>query len=561
MIHSKDYILQLINRLEENRASDLESETLEFKEWTSNFRVLYKMLVEYAVCFANQKGGTLVLGVKDNIKGMNKAITGCVGFNISEIKTRIYEATDPKILVNVEELYINELDKTLLLVHIPSGIGLHTTTDGKAKIRIGKDCKPLTGSMRQQRMIEIGMTDISSQIIKRLSYNAFDKIEIERLRRILETQSPKSQYLILGEKEFLEQIGITKGYSPTFAGLLLVGKREVLGEVLPSHEVIYLRLKSDIDYDLRKDFKEGILFVLEEIEKNIEVFNRVTTLEIGLFNIEIKDFPRDTYREAILNAILHRDYTKTEPVFIKHYSDRMEISNPGGFISGITPENILRQDSKPRNKYLADILRKIGLIEKAGMGVKRIFYTQLVSGKDIPVYQSDGESVKLIIKNGAIDENFVRFIKEKQKDGVDIGLDELIILSVLRRKKEISLDDGLKALQLDVDRTKVILNLMVSRGLLEKSGRIKGLIYRLSGQVYKRLGESIEYIRHRGIDEFRHPELIMEFLKKYKKITNSQVRELLGIDRNKAFRILKKLANENKIKKSGKGRGAYYELE
>lgn len=148
MRYSKEQILEILNQLDLKPACEFESETLDFKEWISSPKKLYKMLAEYAVCFANQKGGTLVLGVKDNIKGREKAITGCAGYNIAEIKSRIYEATDPKILVDVEELYLEDFDVTVLLIHIPQGVGLHTATDGTAKIRIGKDCKPLTGSMR-----------------------------------------------------------------------------------------------------------------------------------------------------------------------------------------------------------------------------------------------------------------------------------------------------------------------------------------------------------------------------------------------------------------------------
>ena len=130
MIHTKEEILRILKTLDKEPATRFESETLDFKEWVSSPKKLYKILVEYAVCFANQKGGTLVLGVKDKIRGRENAITGCVGYNIDEIKSRIYEATDPKILVDVEELSLEDLGVTVLLVHIPKGVGIHTATDG-----------------------------------------------------------------------------------------------------------------------------------------------------------------------------------------------------------------------------------------------------------------------------------------------------------------------------------------------------------------------------------------------------------------------------------------------
>ena len=562
MRHSKEEILNILEQLENKKAKDLESETLDFKEWITKPKELYKTSVEYAVCFANQKGGTLVLGVRDNVKGKENAITGCSGYNIPEIKSRIYEATDPKILVDVEEAYVEDIGVTVLLIHIPQGIWIHTSTDGTGKIRIGKECKPLTGSMRQQRLVELGLIDLTGEVIKDASFENLDKIEIERLRNIIRAEKPESTLLRLNEKDLLEHTGITKDRHPTVAGILLVGKEDAIEKYVPANEVIYLHMKNDISYDKRMDYKRGILYILEDVYRNIELYNKITTVKLGFFHFEVEDFPGDTYREAILNAVVHREYSRAEAVFIKHYKDLIEVSNPGGFISGITPDNILRQNSRPRNRYLAEVLRKIGLIEKAGMGVKRMFYIQLASGKEAPSYISDEHTVRVIIKDGTLDEPFVRFVKESEKEGKEMGLDELLLLSVLRRQRELSIKEGIAILQFDAVRTREILMRMINRGLLEKSGVKKGLVFRLSGSLCKKLGESISYIRGRGVDEIRHPELILEYVKEYGSINNTETRELLGVDINKAYKLLKKLANTGKILKMGSGnKNARYTLK
>lgn len=561
MRHSKEEIIAILDQLESKKAEDLESETLDFKQWIDRPKELYKMLVEYAVCFANHKGGTLVLGVDDKTKGKENAITGCDGYNIPEIKSRIYEATDPKILVDVEELRIKDLGVTLLLIHIAEGIGIHTTTDGTSKVRVGKDCKPLTGTMRHQKSVEMGLIDFSGEVVRKLSHEDLSKIEIERLRNVIRANKPESALLKLTDEDMLKHLGITKNNHPTIAGILLIGSKDLIESYVPSHEIIYLHMKSDIDYDKRVDYKGSLLSSLDDIYRNIELFNRVTTIKSGLFHFEVKDLPEETYREAILNAVLHRDYSESAAVFIRHYKDRIEVSNPGGFISGITPENILRQDSRPRNRHLADVLRKLGLVEKAGMGVKRIFYTQLALGKEAPVYYSDGHSVKVFIRDGSIDEHFVRFVKESEKQGKEIGLDELLILSVLRRQRELSLNEAPTILQRDLVKTREILMHMTAMGYLEKSGIKKGQIYRLSSGLYKQFGEAISYVRDKGIDEVRHPELILEYVKQYGPISNRQVRELLGLDIYKSSKLLNKLVKSGKLQRIGTGdRNARYDL-
>lgn len=564
MRHSREEIQQLLNRLDKEKARDLESETLEFKEWerewTSNSKKLYKALAEHAVCFANQKGGTIVLGVRDNVVGREKAILGCSSFNIYEIRSRIYEATDPKILVAIEELFIEDLGARLLLIHIPQGLGISTTTDGTAKIRIGTDCKPLTGSMRYQRLIEVGLLDVTGQSIPGLSQEALEPREIDRLKQLIRVQAHNSPLLTLQESELLEQTGITQNSNPTLAGLLLAGREDLLCQYVPSHEVEYLRMKDDIEYERRETYTCGLLRTLEEVYRNIELYNRITTIQTGLFHYEIKDFPEATYREAILNAVLHRDYSSSGVVFIKHYQDRLEISNPGGFLAGITPENILRQDSIPRNRLLAEILRKIGLIEKAGMGVKRMFYHQLALGKMPPIYQADEHMVRLTLQNGSLDESFVYWVKQQEKEGCPLSLDELLVLSVLRRQRELALPEAAILLQLDRERTREILMRMVRQGLLEKSGIRKGMIFRLSGILYRELGESIAYIRERGIDTLRYEEMILNYVRQYGSITNHHVRELLGVDIYQASRLLRKLTSEGKLRKEGSYKDSVYVL-
>jgi ATP-dependent DNA helicase RecG len=562
MKHSKDEIIKIINQLNTKKACELESETLDFKAWTASSSELYKTLVEYAVCFANQRGGTLVLGVKDNVVGIEKAVTGCSDYDIFQMKSRIYEATDPKILVDIYELRIEKVNATLLVVNIPQGIGIHTGTDGTAKIRIGCDCKPLTGSMRQKKMIELGISDMSGEVLEKLTINDLDKIEIERFKNAIRGNNPSSALLKLSDRELLNQTGVLKENKPTVAGLILVGKEQVIAEHVPNHEIVYLRMKNSIDYEQRADYKSPILKTLESLNSHIEVHNKITTVSCGLFNIEVKDYPEATYREAFLNAILHRDYLSFGAVFIHHFKNKLVISNPGGFIGNINPENILRQNSKPRNRHLAEILRKIGLVEKAGIGIKKMFYTQLACGKQAPVYSSDEDLVRLTINDGTIDEHFVKFMKKAETENIDVGLDSILVLSVLKIHRELNINAASRILQLDEEATRAILSKLRSEGLLEKSGTNRGTTYHLSARVYKLMGESASYIREKGIDEVRYPELISNYLKKYHEINNSEVRQLLGVDIYKASKLLKKLSDSGFIERlEGGNKAARYRLK
>jgi len=565
MRYTAETIRALLNELDRRPAAELESETLEFKEWSreweqgeSGRRKFYRLLAEYAVCFANHKGGALVLGVRNRVKGRAHAITGCGVYNLAELRARIYDLTDPHILVETEELTLDDWGVRLLLIHIPQGVGVHTTTDGVAKVRVGTECKPMTGTMRQQRLIEAGLVDFTDTLLPCSAEEAFDPLELARLRRLLEARKPNSPLLRLQPEPLLEQIGATREGRPTVAGALLIGKEAILQKYLPQHTIEYLRMQSDIHYERREIYTCGLLRALEEVERNIELYNRITVVKAGLFHYEVKDFPEETYREALLNAVQHRDYFSPSAVFVKHYADRLEISNPGGFLAGISPENILRQDSHPRNRRLTEALRRVGLVERAGLGVQRMFYAQLTAGKPPPEFQSSGASVRVIVYDGALDEGFTRFVRQREREGKSLGLDELLVLFALRRQRELTPVDAAQILQLNLAQTRAILMRMVRDGLLERSGSRRAQMFRLSGAVYQQLGESVAYIREAGIDALRHEELILSYVRQFGAINNRITRELLGVDVNTAKRLLTKLHKEGKLARIGKRRAAHY---
>jgi len=225
---SKDDILKILHSLDKNTAEHLEDETLEFKQWISTPKELYKKIIDQVVCFANQNGGTIVLGVKDKTIGRQKAIQGCYGYNLEEIKSRVYDATDPKILVTTDELLVEPEKVTLLLIQIPKAMGIVTTTEGEAKIRIGRECKPFTGSLRQKKMIEIGIIDFSAQEINIDFKEAIDPIEMVRLRNYLQTANPKSTLVALNDYDLLHQMELISGNKPTTTCLLHHDQRRIV---------------------------------------------------------------------------------------------------------------------------------------------------------------------------------------------------------------------------------------------------------------------------------------------------------------------------------------------
>ncbi|MFN4071756.1 MAG: ATP-binding protein, partial [Thermus caldifontis] len=178
--------------------------------------------------------------------------------------------------------------------------------------------------------------------------------------------------------------------------------------LLPQAEVSYYFHEGEEGYTFREDLLRPIPALLGRLRDLIQARNRVRYLMVGLFRLEVWDFDQEVYREALLNALVHRDWQSPDAIQVHHYPDRLEVSNPGSFPPGITPENILRHPPKRRNPRLAEALYRLGYVERAGSGVDKMYRLLLKYGKEPPEYRLFPEALTLVLYNPELDEAFVR---------------------------------------------------------------------------------------------------------------------------------------------------------
>lgn len=235
-------------------------------------------------------------------------------------------------------------------------------------------------------------------------------------------------------------------------------------------------------------------------------------MQIGLFRLEIKDFPKNVFQEAILNSICHRDYESNGPIFIKHYSDKIIIENPGGFPEGINENNIITHPSIPRNKLIAETLQKLKYVQRSGQGVDIIFRDMIFFGKPIPNYTTYSEAVKLILRSNLEDKNFTRFLTEEQeKNQIMFNTSQIMILKYLKDNRITKLKDICKYSQLSTEDTQVVLNELINYGYVERNGFKK---YILTEKAYYSLGDDVGYIKDKQIEYIRAKDMIIQYLKK-----------------------------------------------
>ena len=530
-IPSNEQILVLLNQLDSHVADDLETSWLEFKPWKSPKDAM-REAVSYAACFANAEGGAMVFGVADGTRGRAETIHGAHGYNVDVWRKAIFDGLRPHLAVDIEELSVPEGTGKLLVVRVPKGNAPpYGTAEGLYKVRIGKNCMPMDAHEFAKAQVSSGAVDWSGQP-SAIGLDALDPIEIARARGILRGKNPESELLRLDDESFLKGLEAVKGGRMTHTGLLLFGRPDVLADLCPQHQVHYVHQVSDTKVARNDTWRLGLLHILERLEQSFSgPVNPEEEVSVGLFKLRIPAFPLDVVREAVLNAVTHRDYADPGEVLIRHAPQELSITSPGGFVGGITTENVLRHEPVARNRTLANAFLKLRLVESAGTGIRRIFTPMLGYGKRVPQYVSDGSRVTLRLFDGVFDRAMAALVAKWNGEGRTITLDGLLVLSHLKQQAFIDSRVAADLLQLDRESARTILEQLShpTTGFLERKGHTLSATYHLAKGVAKDLLGKAAYTRVRGLNPTRYAEMVREYLRDHQSVSNREIRELLGL--------------------------------
>ena len=403
--------------------------------------------------------------------------------------------------------------------------------------------------------------DFSAQIVSDSTTDDISKLEVYSLKEKLKSRDPAGTLADQDDMNFLRDMSLVRSDGDTekltVAGLLFVGKESAIRRLMPQAEVIYLHYSSDNpdEYDSRLDMVQPLITVIDRLTERILNSSRLVNVQVGLFRLEVEEFPEKVFQEALLNALSHRDYQSSGAVYVKHYPDKIVIENPGGFLEGITEKNIISHPSVPRNKLIAETLQRLKYVQRTGQGVDIIFKEMVSMGKPYPTYHTYGDSVSLTIYNSIDDKAFIKFVVREQEEQQKIfSLSELMILRHLTDNRKGSLSELQDLTQRTAEDVRKSCNNLIKMSLVE----IVGKDYMLTAKAYDAVKSDVDYARDKTVRYIKAKNMIMEYLKDHKSISRSTVEELCGFTKQQARIVLDKMRDEDMIMTSGKGRGTEY---
>lgn len=543
---------------------DVESLTLDFKEeagrrdkdgvygpGSAKNEAAAKALAEEAACLANSEGGALVVGVAD--KSVGAAAFVGADLDTEWLRERIWAHTEPHLGLEVQQHY--EDGVRLLLVLVQRGFRLHRSAK-KFKHRVGPDCVEMTAEdQRRAEEARSGYDWSAEPSAHTLADASVGAVELVR-RYLLETGND-SRVELAGRPtpDLLRRLGVL---GPDDR---LNNAGSVLFVTNPHVAIDYKRRKvpggSSVD---RSEEGAPLIAAYQQVKNRIDAVNEVRELQLHSgVRPRIRLIPDRAVREALVNALIHRDYRYAEPVDVEFVGTQLVVSSPGGFPEGITEDNILSERSHPRNAALTKVFRSLRLAEQEGVGVDRMFRDMVSVGHAVPTIADRGGRVRCVLVGGEPSEPVVELMASLSTDSQD-DVDLALILHTLLERANVSPSELTSVLQKLEEECVDALRRGEAAGVLQPvswSTRSKPR-WRLSDDARDQLQAVLPYVPNSAEDA---EEYVVRHLQDHETIKPKDVADMLNMAEQSGSRVLRELREDGVLvfgSDQTRGRGVFH---
>lgn len=539
-------------------AENRETAHLEFKEASGQISILGKdeskggkmqkrSLYGYCVAIGNEGGGKLILGVKNKINpatGMRDIIGTNAILSVQTATEGIYKALGRRIEIE----NINTEKGNVQVVHVPP----HPTGEafkfyGVYLMRNGENIEEMDNGTLA-RIINETRQDFSAQINKSATFEDMDTVAMETLKKKWTEKTKNKDLQSLTHKAVLEKLLLITREGITNACILLVGKSEEIARLISCAE-IFLEWRAEAgkpEHDSREIFRGPYILSQDKIWDFVNSRNTRVPFKQGFFEMDIWAYDEGSIREASLNAFAHREYrNKTEPIYIRISPEKVSVKSPGGFLPGVNAENAIDAEGKWRNHRLMEVLGMIGLVERAGIGLDRIYKAAISQGKGLPDFDgTTNEYVLLNVPAKIKDLNFVYYLQKiEAKTQVKINaVRDFIEIEHIREYAKAT----------DKER----LAIFIENGIVEKIGKGRGTKYILAKEFYEFIDNRSEYTRKKWVSKDMQKELLKNYFNDHLEGKMSNFKAFFDgkLSNQQIFTLLNELRDDGLIYFEGKQR-------
>lgn len=490
-------------------------------------------IISYVSAIANMEGGHLIVGVED--KTLKIVGTDTYNYDRQKATLRLTERCTNLSSegLDIDEFVTDNTQKTVWVIHIPKHLPKRPVyAHNKAWQRIEDSLVEMTPE-RLDAILSESLTndDWSAGIVPEATIDDLDPAAIRKAREKFVELYPKRETEVASwdNAKFLNKTGFTIKGKVTRTAIIILGKKESEYYLSPSVcKIRYRRKKEvggeDVDFEI---FTIPMILAVEVLTNRISNTQYVYTIEGNLFPQDMKRYDVFTLREPLNNAIAHQDYSKGSMIDVVEYEDeKLVFSNKGQFIPA-SVEDVVTEDipeSFYRNRYLAETMRNVKMVDTEGGGIRKLYMQQKKRFFPMPDYDLSGMQVKCTIQGNVLDEIFAKILANNP----NLSIQEIMLLDAVQKHKTLT-DDSINYLRkkkyIEGRKPHIFLSMSVVKGT-------------------KHIGLKASYIKNKSFDDDYFKRLIIDYISKFGKASRKEIDELL---RNKLSETLNERQKYDKI--------------
>lgn len=523
----------------------------------------WKELAKDCVCFANTRGGFILIGIadKDTLPPTGQIIDPDLPHII---RKRISENT-VNVGVNASIKLAGNKAEYIELEILFSSSTIAATSDGRYYYRSDDSCMPLLPDelsrlftdkpafIWETRKTKVSKSDVDLQKLTQF------RIALKDSKRVGTHVKQKS------DEELLDHYLFSEGEYLTNLGVLWLGKRNDRAKILFAPTVHFLKFDErgqKVNKILWEDHSLNPKELIEAIWTEIPDWKEGIDVADGMFRKFVPNYEEEVIRELMANALVHRPYTMRGDVFINLYPDSLEVVNPGLFPIGVTAQNVLHKNVR-RNPYLAQVFYDLHLMDREGSGIDKMYQVLLSNAKQLPIpYQGD-DYVMFTIKRHVSKPEIINLINRANEE-FQLNTKELISLGLIAQHTSLSAIEFSKELNLP-DRANVVSNWLgrlTELGLIISKGKTKGTEYKVNPEFLKKANFKGK-TNLKGIETHRLEELIYQDIKIYQPTSIGDIHLRIGkeINIHRIRRMLKEMVFRGILSAKGEKKYRTYSIE
>lgn len=516
-----------------------------------------RYLADEMACFANTPGGgAIILGISDD--GIR------IGTELDRewLRHRIWELTGGRLTVAIREARLD--GHRLLVLSTHEAIEpIRRQKDGRITWRVDDNCVEVDPTTWHSGRLTRTGVDWSLQPSGHLVPDA-SPLAIELARRYLraDTGSGDTVEDITGasDADLLRRLNVVTpdGHLTNAGSLLFVAT--------PHPGVDYIRRDVPGGDSVQRVLGTGPLIEqIHEVERLSQAHNRLIHAPSGFAHGQSRAIPERAMREAVVNGLVHRDWLSSEPTLVEHVGDMVTVTSPGGFVGGVSPDNIITHPASPRYRALAEVVAALRLSEREGVGVDRMYRDMLAIGRRAPaIGQIPGPHVRVTLVGGDADPAVLELLRDIAPARSANDVDVLLLLSLLDESGWIDVERAAPVLQRDVLETEAAIERLQAARVAGAPliVTIRGVpadapaAYRLTGAVRERLSVG-------SSDPVARERIILGWARSRGRVSSTEVADLTGISVPYAGKVLTRLEDAGKLaagRTERRGRGFFYVL-